>query len=124
MKVFHSWSPNRLLRVSVFALAISLIAAPIARADSARIIIHRSPALGNLTWLRVWIDDKEFKSVGYNHTFEQPISAGHHVIAVLPTDNRWHFPPSKRDLEAKAGNTYRFTAVWRKDHVVLESRTD
>jgi hypothetical protein len=124
MRIIHSWSRNRLLRVSVFVLAISLISAPIARADSARIIIHRSPALGNRTWLRVWIDDKEFKSVAYNHDFEEPISAGHHVIAVLSTDNQWHFPPSRQDLAAKAGHTYRFTAVWRNDRVVLEGRTE
>jgi len=111
----------RLLSVAAFLLAAFIISAPVALADSAQLIIHRAPNFGNRQWLRIWIDGNEFKAVAVGHDFNAPISPGHHVISVLPTDNPWHFPPTKRPLNAQADRTYEFTAFWQNDRVRLES---
>lgn len=108
--------------VAAFVLVISLISASVAFADSAQLVIHRAPNLGSRTWLRVWIDHNEFKAVAVGHDFTAPISSGRHVISILPTDNPWHFPPTKRAIDVRGDRTYEFTAVWRNDRVALEER--
>jgi hypothetical protein len=91
-------------------------------ADSAQLIIHRSPRFGTRPWLRVWIDATEFEAVAVGHDFTAPIAPGRHVISVIDSDNMWHFSPTKRVLQVHADRTYEFTAIWRNDRVVLEER--
>ena len=123
MKMFFSRSPSRLLSVAAFVLSISLISAPIARAESAQLSIYRSPTFGNIQWLRIWIDGVEVEAVGYGHDFHTSLSPGRHVIAVLQSRPTFHFPPTTRVLKVSAGQTYEFTAVWgRNDRVFLQDR--
>jgi hypothetical protein len=121
MKLFCSSRRFRLAPVAVIALVTLITSAPVVFASSAQLIIHRSPNFGNRQWLRIWIDGREFEAVAVGHDFNAPISPGHRVISVLPTDNPWHFPPTKHVLDVQAGQTYRFTAVWRNDRVTLEA---
>lgn len=109
--------------IAAFVLSISLISAPVAFAEPARLIIYRTPTFGNLQWLRIWVDGVEAEAVAYGHDFRTSLSPGRHVIAVLQSRPTWHYPPTKRVIKVSAGKTYEFTAVWGdNDRVFLEDR--
>ena len=120
--MFPSRSRSRLLPLVAFALATFIVSAPAAFADSAQLIIHRSPNFGNHQWLQIWIDGNAFEAIAIGHDFIAPLSPGRHMVSVLPTDNPWHFAPTTRVLNARAGRTYEFTAIRRNDRVFLEER--
>jgi hypothetical protein len=112
----------RLFSVAAAILTICLISPPVAFADSAQLIIHRAPNFGNRQWLQIWIDGNKFEAIAVGHDFTAPLSPGRHVISVLPSDNPWHYPPTKVVLNARAGRTYEFTTVRRgNDRVFLQS---
>ena len=111
---------HRLLRAVALA-AILLTSAPMAFADPAQLIIHRAANFGNRMWLRIWIDGREFEAIAVGHDFTAPLSPGRHVISVLQTDNPWHFPPTRRVLNARSGFTYEFTTIYQHDRVRLET---
>jgi hypothetical protein len=122
MKMFFSRGRSHLMPIAAVVLSISLIAAPVAFADSAQLVIYRSPNFGNIQWLRIWIDGVEVEAVGYGHDFHTSLSPGRHVIAVLQSRPTWHYPPVTRVLKASAGQTYEFTAVWgQNDRVFLQN---
>jgi hypothetical protein len=120
MKMLFLRALSRLLPLVAFALAIFIISAPAAFADSAQLIIHRSANFGNHQWLQIWIDGNQFESIAIGHDFIAPLSPGRHVVSILQTDNPWHFAPTNRALTVRAGRTYEFTAVRRNDRVFLE----
>jgi hypothetical protein len=84
-----------------------------ARSDRglARLVIYRIPNLGNRVIVDVWIDGAVAGPIGYGHTYETYISAGRHVLTVLPTPNPiWH-TATDTPLYVRAGQTYSFTAA-------------
>ncbi len=121
----NTFSPPRrfpLLTMAATILMVCLISAPVVLADSAQVIIHRAPNFGNRQWLRIWIDGYKVEPIAVGHDFAAPISSGHHVISVLPSDNPWHYPPTRLVLNARAGRTYEFTTVrGQNDRIFLQS---
>src|SRR5438105_11318442 len=78
---------------------------------SARLVIHRIADLGNNLIVYVSIDGTPAVSIAYGHTYVGRLSPGRHVLSVMATPNaRWK-TPWQMTLDARAGQTYNFTAV-------------
>ena len=85
--------------------------APTDRAtDSARLIIKRTPDLGNNVIVTVRLDGKPFASVGYGHTFEGSLPSGKHVLSVRATPSPKYVTKRKITLNVQSGQTYTFIA--------------
>ena len=77
----------------------------------ARLVIYRIPNLGNRVIVDVWIDGKVAGPIGYGDTLEIYVSAGPHVLTLLPTPNaNWH-TATQIPVYLRAGQTNSFTAA-------------
>ena len=113
----------RVLVILAFAIAIcwSSQAAQPSSTGSGRLVVQRSPGFGGRELLRLSIDGK-VHNIGEGSRYDQPISAGHHVLAV-DTPKSLHQPTSM-SLTVEPGQTYAFTATRGSDQGVslLRSR--
>jgi hypothetical protein len=98
----------RVLAILAFAIAICMSsqAAQPSSTDSGRLVVQRSPAFGK-EYLRLSIDG-EFHNLGPGSRYDQPISAGHHVLTVDAPKNQH---PTSISLTVDPGHTYAFTAT-------------
>jgi hypothetical protein len=104
-----------------FAIAICSQAAQPSSTGSGRLVVQRSPTVGNKVFLRLSIDG-EVHNIGPGTLYDQPISAGHHVLIVdTPTNEH---QPTSMSLTVEPGQTYAFTATRGSDQGVslLRSR--
>ena len=112
----------RVFAILAFAIAIcwSSQAAQPSSTGSGRLVVQRSPAIGNSTLLKLSIDG-EVHNIGPGSIYDQPISAGHHVVIVdTPTNEH---QPTSMSLTVEPGQTYAFTATREADHVVSLKRS-
>lgn len=94
-------------------------ASTMASADSGRLVIRRIPNLGG--WiLNVSIDGKQVRSVRKGQTYNDSLSAGPHVVSVLLTPNNLNLAPTEKRITVEKGQTYTFTAMWRRRVLTLE----
>jgi hypothetical protein len=97
-----------LLFISDYATAKSV---PTDKAtDSARLIIKRTPDLGNNVIVSVYLDGKPFASVGYGHTFKGSLPPGKHVLSVRATPSPKFLTKRKITLNAQSAQSYTFIA--------------
>lgn len=75
----------------------------------ARLVIRRIPNLGWNVIVQLWIDGKPAGSLGYGHTYNETLTPGRHVLAVLATRSLSPIP-WEMALNAQSGQTYVFTA--------------
>ena len=73
----------RVLAILAFAIAIcwSSQAAQPSSTGSGRLVVQRSPAFGSKEFLQLLIDGK-VHNIAPGSRYDQPISAGHHVLTV------------------------------------------
>jgi hypothetical protein len=109
--------------ILAFAIAIcfSSQAAQPSSTDSGRLVVQRSPGFGDKEFLRLSIDG-EVHNIGPGSRYDQPISAGQHVLTVDTPKNRHQ--PTSVSLTVDPGQTYAFTATRGSDEGVslLRSR--
>jgi hypothetical protein len=109
--------------ILAFAIAIcfSSQAAQPSSTDSGRLVVQRSPGFGDKEFLRLSIDG-EVHNIGPGSRYDQPISAGHHVLTVDTPKNRHQ--PTSVSLTVDPGQTYAFTATRGSDEGIslLRSR--
>jgi hypothetical protein len=112
----------RVLAILAFAIAIcwSSQAAQPSGTGSGRLVVQRSTGFGSRELLRLSIDGK-VHNIGAGGRYDQPISAGHHVLTV-DTPKSLHQPTSM-SLTVDPGHTYAFTATREADHVVSLKRS-
>ena len=112
----------RVLAILAFAIAIcwSSQAAQPSSTGSGRLVVQRSPAFGSKEFLQLSIDGK-VHNIAPGSRYDQPISAGHHVLIVdTPTNEH---QPTSMSLTVDPGHTYAFTATRGSDHVVSLQRS-
>jgi hypothetical protein len=99
----------RVLAILAFAIAIcwSSQAAEPSSTGSGRLVVQRSPAFGK-EYVRLSIDGK-VHNIGPGSRYDQPISAGHHVLTVDAPRNQ--HPATSMSLTVDPGQTYAFTAT-------------
>ena len=113
----------RVLAILAFAIAIcsSSQAAQPSSTDSGRLVVQRSATFGSKTFIQLWIDGGKGHSIGPGSRYDQPISAGHHVlIADAPRSQR---QPTSMSLTVDPGHTYAFTATRETDQGVSLKRS-
>ena len=104
------------------ALCTNGHAAQPASAGSGRIVVQRSPKFGTLMVLQLWIDGRKAASVRPGNRYDQPISAGHHVLTVNYAPKTRHQSNSV-SLNVHPGETYVFTASWDTNQGVVLQRS-
>jgi hypothetical protein len=112
----------RVLTILAFAIAIcwSSQAAQPSSTDSGRLVVQRSPTVGSKVFLRLSIDG-EVHNIGPGSRYDEPISAGHHVLIVdTPTNEH---QPTSMSLTVDPGQTYAFTATRGSDQGVSLQRS-
>jgi hypothetical protein len=112
----------RVLAILAFAIAICISsqAAQPSSTDSGRLIVQRSPTLGSNVFLRLSIDG-EVHNIGPGSRYDEPISAGHHVL-IVDTPKNQHQPTSM-SVTVDPGQTYAFTATRGSDQGVSLQRS-
>ena len=85
-------------------------------ADSGRLVIKRSPVLGDNVMVTVTIDGKPAGVVRRAGTYEQLLTPGRHLLSVSPNKlaGPWH-----TTLDVRAGETYSYVASFHVDKLVL-----
>ena len=112
----------RVLAILAFAIAIcwSSQAAQPSSTGSGRLVVQRAAGFGDKEFLRLSIDGK-VHDIAPGSRYDQPISAGHHVLAVDTPKSLQQ--PTSMSLTVDPGQTYAFTATREADHVVSLKRS-
>jgi hypothetical protein len=81
--------------------------------EPARLVVTRSANFGINESVDLLIDGKTVALLGYNESYDAPLSAGKHVLAIKTDPNTYaRETPKPITIAAEAGKTYTFTAVW------------
>lgn len=89
---------------------------------AARLIVRRDPGLGNFVWVQLSADGVVIANIGYGRTYEGFLPAGRHILSLLPAPNPKWRTPWQMTLDARSGQTYRFTAMGESGFLVLKAR--
>jgi hypothetical protein len=98
--------------------ATASVAAP-AGQNAARLVIRRAANMGTGLFLDVSIDGVRAGALAMGETYRGPLSPGQHVVSVLLRPNQLNLPPARKTLNVVQGQTYRLTAMWQGQTVVL-----
>ena len=118
---------SRVFLILAFAGAIFLSGAETQAASrghkGGRLIVQRAPNFGTSLGIRLSIDGREVANIPRNQRYDGYLSAGHHVLSVLPLPNAQLRRPTSIRLTIRSGRTYVFTAGWDADRLVLRRST-
>jgi hypothetical protein len=87
----------------------------------ARLIIRRSPDLGNFVHVNLYVDGVAAATIGYGSTYKGLLPPGRHVLSLLPTPNPKWRTPWEMTLDVRSGQTYRFTAEGDSGYLILRA---
>src|SRR2546428_12976819 len=88
-----------------------------------RLIVQRAPNFGTNLGIHLSIDGKDVANIPRNYRYDGYVSAGHHVLTVLPLPNAQLRRPTSMGLTIRSGHTYVFTAGWDADRLILRRST-
>jgi hypothetical protein len=91
--------------------------------QGAHLIVQRAPNVGTEVVVRLSIDGKRVADIQRDHRYDGFVSAGRHVLTVVPMPNIELRPPVSLRVTVRSGHTYIFTAGWQSDHLVLRRST-
>ena len=116
---------SRLFLIVVFACAFFVGGTETqARASDkgARLIVQRAANFGNEIAVDLSIDGKRVAYIQRDHRYDGFVSAGRHVLTVLPMPNVDLRRPTSLRVTVRPGRTYIFTAGWEPDRGVVLGR--
>jgi hypothetical protein len=93
-----------------------------ARDKGARLIVQRAANFGNEIAVDLSIDGKRVAYIQRDHRYDGFVSAGRHVLTVLPMPNVDLRRPTSLRVTVRSGRTYIFTAAWEPDRGVVLGR--
>jgi|tagenome__1003787_1003787.scaffolds.fasta_scaffold20987901_4 hypothetical protein len=85
-----------------------------------RVIVWRSPGIGNDLIVRVLIDGRKAADVTYGGHFETNISAGRHVIGVQAFPRPFPREPWNVEINVRPGELFNFTAKGSITQLILK----
>ena len=89
--------------------------------DRARLVVNRAANFGILESINVFVDGVQVADLGLSQNYDAVLTPGAHVVSITTNPKTYGQKPSQRRVEAKPGQTYAFTAVWRSaEHASLE----
>jgi len=85
-------------------------------ADGGRLLIKRSPVMGDNAAVTIMIDGKPAGTVSRNRGYDRYIAPGRHTLTAAPnrSGDPWH-----GTLNVRVGETYSYTASYNVNKVVL-----
>lgn len=122
--------PHRSKFISSVLLTVALILLTFAPSSDARhdrwvgwgggrLIIKRSPDLGNLAWVDVKIDGATAGGILWAQSYDAPLPTGRHVIQIRLAPTYYTYSPSSLIVDVQPGQTYSFMAMKRGGALVL-----
>ena len=85
--------------------------------DDARLVVSRSANFGTFQYLILFVDGVHVADLGVDQSYEAVLPPGPHVLSVTTTPQGYRrTPPTRRRVDAEAGETYAFTAFWRNSY--------
>jgi len=89
--------------------------------DSARLVVNRAANFGILESIRVFVDGVQVADLELSQSYDAALRPGEHVLSISMNPKTDGQKPTQRRVNAKPGETYAFTAVWRSaDYASLE----
>lgn len=82
------------------------------------LVVKRAPNLGP-TIVGLKIDGRDVDKIGYNRSYNAPISAGSHVLTTWPVVSRDGARPVDTRIDVESGKTYTLTASRLDIQIVL-----
>ena len=113
----------RVLMILVLGIATCLSSQAARPSSTGRLVVQRSATFGSKTFLQLWIDGGKVHNIGPGSRYDQPISAGHHVLTVHYTPKSGRHQPTSMSLTVDPGHTYAFTATRASDQGVSLQRS-
>ena len=83
------------------------------------LIIRRAPKFGSRVTLNISVDGMHVASLREGQSYNGSLSPGKHLISVNVTPGRGRGGTATKSFMVEAGQTYRITASWSSDRVVL-----
>lgn len=96
--------------------------APASSAGDARLIVKREANFGLEESVNLFVDGVQVAALALNQSYDAALPPGRHVLSIT-TNPKTYTPATatQTPLDAKAGRTYTFTAVWEDaEHASLE----
>jgi hypothetical protein len=89
--------------------------------DSARLVVNRAANFGILESVNVFVDGVQVADLGLSQSYDAVLRPGQHLVSIMTSPKTVGQKPTQRRVDAKPGQTYAFTAVWRSpEHASLE----
>lgn len=109
------------LACAIFARGTEIQASP--KHEGGRLIVQRAANFGTDLVAQLLIDGNVAADIPRAQHYEDFVSAGRHVLTVLPLPNTEFRRPNSISLTVQPGHTYIFTAVWESDRGVVLHRS-
>jgi hypothetical protein len=77
------------------------------------LIVKRSANFGILESVNLFVDGVQVAAIGPNQNYDAVLPPGRHVLTISTNPKTYGQKPTQRRVNAKPGQTYAFTAVWR-----------
>jgi len=77
--------------------------------DGGTLTVNRKPSVGSGVFVALSVDGKPVRRLMQGSRYRGPLSAGKHVIAVMPEPNTSGQKESKVEVTAEKGRTYSFS---------------
>ena len=90
--------------------------------DNARLVVTRAANFGTFEFVNLFVDGVQVADLGVNQSYDAVLRPGQHVLSIVTSPQTYSHPtPTRIRVNAKPGETYAFTAVWRSaDYASLE----
>lgn len=121
----HNFS-GRLFLILAFACAFFISGIVIQARTShsgARLIVQRASNVGTELAIHLSIDGRKIADIQRDHRYDDFVSAGPHVLTVVPMPNIELRQPTSLHVSVRSGRTYVFTAGWEADRFGLRRST-
>ena len=81
--------------------------------DNARLVVTRAANFGILESVSVFVDGVQVADLELNQSYDAVLPPGQHMLSISMNPKTDGQKPTQRRVDAKPGQTYAFTAVWR-----------
>lgn len=89
--------------------------------DNARLVVTRAANFGILESVSVFVDGVQVAELELSQSYDAALPPGEHLLSISLNPKTDGQKSTQRRMNAKPGETYAFTAVWRSaDYASLE----
>jgi hypothetical protein len=82
--------------------------------DNARLVVTRAANFGTFEWVNLSVDGVQVADLGVNQSYNAVLRPGQHVLSMSTSPQAYSYiRPTQLRINAKPGQTYAFTAVWK-----------